>query len=135
MEKTSRVIAKRSHLLRLKSKGQRSADLFGLLQLGRSLRGSGKKNTYNLLRWAPMAVADLVSEFFENDLLRATLLRAEFSERFSGLVCRNGLVLLLRAAADPKPAGSNFFAAAEWAPSRKRWQGRPASRSRDSHRR
>ena len=48
-------------------------DLFGLLQLGRATRGLGRNNTYHLLRWGPMAVADLVAEFFETELLRATI--------------------------------------------------------------
>jgi len=50
-----------------------SADLFGLLKLGRSLRGMGKKDMFSLLRWGPMAVADLAAEFFETELLRATV--------------------------------------------------------------
>ena len=47
-----------------------SGNLWELVQAGRKLRGLGEKDLYRLLRWGPMAVADLVSEFFENDLLR-----------------------------------------------------------------
>ena len=48
-------------------------DLWAMLQTGRSLRKLGKKDMYRLLRWGPMAVADLVAEFFETELLRATI--------------------------------------------------------------
>src|SRR5260370_114285 len=72
LEKASRVIGKSLALTPPEVEHPTAADLFGLLNLGRSLRGLGKANTYNLLRWAPMAAADLVSEFFETDLLWAT---------------------------------------------------------------
>jgi phytoene dehydrogenase-like protein len=88
-----------------------NADLFGKLQVGRSLRGLGKKSTYDLLRWAPMAVADLVAEFFETDLLRATIAaRGIFGTSLGPWSAGTSLVLLLRAAADSNPAGGNFFA-------------------------
>ena len=87
------------------------SDLFGLLQLGRSARGLGKRNTYHLLRWGPMAVADLVAEFFETELLRATVAaRGIFGTSLGPWSAGSSLVLLLRAAADSNPAGSNFFA-------------------------
>src|SRR6185295_17278514 len=35
-------------------------ELWNLGKLGRSFRGLGKKDAYRLLRWGPMAVADLV---------------------------------------------------------------------------
>src|SRR6266566_4235004 len=47
-------------------------DLWGMLKTGRSIRNLGKKDMYRLLRWGPMAVADLVAEYFETELLRAT---------------------------------------------------------------
>ena len=110
MEKASRVIAKTLRLTPPEIEKPTTADLFGLLQVGRSLRGLGKKNTFNLLRWAPMAVADLVSEFFQTDLLRATVAaRGIFGTFLGPWSAGTALVLLLRAAADPKPVGSNFF--------------------------
>ena len=45
-----------------------SSDLWGMLKTGRSLRKLGKKDMYRVLRWGPMAVADLVAEFFETEL-------------------------------------------------------------------
>src|SRR6266700_1123219 len=111
LEKASRVIAKSLAQTPPEIEHPTTADLFGLLQLGRSLRGLGKSNTYNLLRWAPMAVADLASEFFENDLLRATIAaRGIFGTFLGPWSAGTSLALLLRAAADSNPAGSNFFA-------------------------
>ena len=111
LEKASRIIGKALTLTPPEIENPSAADLFGLLKLGRSLRGLGKKNTYNLLRWAPMAVADLVAEFFETDLLRATIAaRGIFGTALGPWSAGTSLMLLLRAAAESNPAGSNFFA-------------------------
>src|SRR5260370_42360860 len=50
-----------------------SGDLWGMLNTGRAVRKLGKRDMYRLLRWGPMAVADLVAEYFETELLRATI--------------------------------------------------------------
>src|SRR5574340_1219572 len=50
-----------------------SGDLWGMLKTGRSIRKLGKKDMYRVLRWGPMAVADLVAEFFDTEPLRATI--------------------------------------------------------------
>ncbi|MCU1269639.1 MAG: amine oxidase [Acidobacteriaceae bacterium] len=111
LEKTSRVISKALALTPPEIARPSKGDLFGLLQLGRSVRGLGKKSTYDLLRWAPMAVADIVSEFFDTDLLRATIAaRGIFGTFLGPWSAGTSLVLLLRAAGDSNPAGSNFFA-------------------------
>src|SRR5712691_7423416 len=47
--------------------------LWNLLKVGRGFRGLGKKEMFRLLRWGPMAVADLVAEFFDTELLRAAI--------------------------------------------------------------
>ena len=112
LEKASRVIAKTLAMTPPEIEHPTKADLFGLLQVGRSLRGLGKKNTFNLLRWAPMAVADLAAEFFETELLRATVAARGIFGTFMGpWSAGTALVLLLRAAADPTPVGANYFAA------------------------
>src|SRR5213076_1485463 len=81
-------------------------DLFGLLQLGRAARGLGNNNTYHLLRWAPMAVADLVAEWFETELLRATIAaRGIFGTFLGPWSAGSSMVMLLRAAADAHPVG------------------------------
>jgi phytoene dehydrogenase-like protein len=111
LEKASRVIGKSLNLTPPEIERPTTADLFGLLQVGRSLRGLGKKNTFNLLRWAPMAVADLAAEFFQTELLRATVAaRGIFGTFLGPWSAGTALVLLLRAAADPRPIGSNYFA-------------------------
>ncbi len=87
-------------------------DLWGMLQTGRSIRKLGKKDMYRLLRWGPMAVADLVAEAFETELLRATIAaRGIFGTFFGPWSAGSSLVLLIRAAGDEHPAGSAFFAA------------------------
>ncbi|MGE5321614.1 MAG: phytoene desaturase family protein [Actinomycetota bacterium] len=88
------------------------ADLWGMLTTGRALRKLGKKDMYRLLRWGPMAVADLVAEFFETELLRATVAaRGIFGTAMGPWSAGSSLVLLIRAAGDPHPAGSSNFAA------------------------
>jgi len=111
LAKLSKVIAKVLALTPPEIENPATQDLLSLLQVGRSVRGLGKKDTYNLLRWAPMPVADLVAEFFETELLRATIAaRGIFGMVMGPWSAGSSLVLLLRAAADPTPAGGNYFA-------------------------
>jgi phytoene dehydrogenase-like protein len=85
-------------------------DLWGMLQTGRSLRKLGKKDMYRVLRWGPMAVADLVAEFFDTELLRATVAaRGIFGTAMGPWSAGSSLVLLIRAAGDAHPAGSASF--------------------------
>ena len=87
-------------------------DLWAMLQTGRAIRSLGKKDMYRLLRWGPMAVADLVAEYFETELLRATIAaRGIFGTFLGPWSAGSSLVLLLRAAGDFHPAGSAWFAA------------------------
>jgi phytoene dehydrogenase-like protein len=59
-----------------------------------------------------MAVADLVSEYFETELLRATIAaRGIFGTFLGPWSAGSSLVLLIRAAGDAHPAGSAWFAA------------------------
>jgi phytoene dehydrogenase-like protein len=88
-----------------------SGDLWGMLKTGRSIRNLGKKDMYRVLRWGPMAVADLVAEFFETEPLRATIAaRGIFGTFLGPWSAGSALVLLLRAASDPTPAGHVQFA-------------------------
>lgn len=85
-------------------------DLWNLLKVGRGIRGLGKKRIFDLLRWAPMAAADFVSEFFETDLLRAAIAaRGIFGAALGPWSAGSATVLLLRAAADAHPVGSASF--------------------------
>jgi phytoene dehydrogenase-like protein len=86
-------------------------DLWGILQTGRSIRNLGKKDLYRLLRWGPMAVADLVAEYFDTELLRATIAaRGIFGTFLGPWSAGTSLILLIRGAGDTQPAGSAYFA-------------------------
>ena len=87
-------------------------DLWSMLQTGRAIRKLGKKDMFRLLRWGPMAVADLAAEYFETELLRAVIAaRGVFGTFLGPWSAGSALVLLIRAAGDPHPAGSAAFAA------------------------
>jgi phytoene dehydrogenase-like protein len=85
-------------------------DLWNLLKTGRGVRSLGKTGIFDLLRWGPMAVADFVAEFFETELLRATIAaRGIFGTALGPWSAGSTAVLLLRAAADSHPVGSAAF--------------------------
>src|SRR5713101_4167935 len=85
-------------------------DLWNLLKTGRSVRSLGKTGIFNLLRWGPMAVADFVAEFFETELIRATIAaRGIFGTTLGPWSAGSTAVLLLRAAADANPVGTATF--------------------------
>jgi phytoene dehydrogenase-like protein len=89
-----------------------SGDLWSMLKTGRAIRNLGKKDMFRLLRWGPMAVADLAAEYFETELLRAVIAaRGVFGTFLGPWSAGSALVLLIRAAGDPHPAGSACFAA------------------------
>jgi phytoene dehydrogenase-like protein len=77
----------------------RARDLWSVLHTLRAFRRLGKPDAYRLLRWGPMAVADLVGECFENERLRAVVAAdGIFGTRFGPWSAGSGMVLLLRAA-------------------------------------
>jgi phytoene dehydrogenase-like protein len=83
-----------------------SGNLWELLKAGRKLRGLGEKDLYRLLRWGPMAVADLVAEWFETELLRGTIAAQGIFGTFLGpWSAGSAATYLLRTAADGNPAG------------------------------
>ena len=89
-----------------------SGDLWSMLKTGRALRNLGKRDMYRVLRWGPMAVADLVAEYFETELLRAVIAaRGIFGTFLGPWSAGSSLQLLIRAAGDSHPAGSAIFAA------------------------
>ena len=84
-----------------------ASDLWNALKLARAFRSIGRRDGHRLLRWAPMAVADLVHEWFESDLVRATvaapaLVGTMLGPRSAG----SSLVLLIRAAHQQLAGGS-----------------------------
>ena len=76
-----------------------AADAWHMLRTGRKFRALGKKDGYRLLRWGPMAVADLMHEWFETELLSASIAAAGVSGTMLGpWSAGSALVLLLREA-------------------------------------
>ena len=83
-------------------------DLWQLGKVGLAFRGLGKKDEYRLLRWGPMAVADLVAEWFETELLRATVAARGIQGAFAGpWSAGTSLGLLWQAAMDGSAIGSS----------------------------
>jgi len=77
------------------------AELWDMGKLGWKIRGLGKKDEYRLLRYGPMAVADLAAEWFENDLLRAVVAARGIFGAFAGpWSAGTSLPLLMQAATD-----------------------------------
>jgi phytoene dehydrogenase-like protein len=50
-----------------------AADLIDALKAGRRFRGLGRPDAYELLRWIPAPVADVIADTFESEPLRATV--------------------------------------------------------------
>src|SRR3974390_1860421 len=87
-----------------------SGNVFDLLKTGRKIRGLEEKDFYRLLRWMPMAAADLVAEWFDTELLRATIAaQGIFGTYLGPWSAGSGAALLLRAAADGNPAGGATY--------------------------
>src|SRR6202050_2878892 len=112
LNKISKVIAEALTLTPPDLDHPSRGDLWGMLQTGRAIPKLCKQEMYRLLRWGPMAVADLVAEYFETELLRATIAaRGIFGTFLGPWSAGSSLQLLIRAAGDSHPAGSAFFAA------------------------
>ncbi len=89
-----------------------ATDVWELLKTGNDLRKLSKKDIYRLLRWGPMAAADLVAEWFDTEILRACVAaRGVFGTFLGPWSAGSALVFLLKAALDPVPAGSSIFVA------------------------
>lgn len=81
-------------------------DVWQLGKVGLAFRKLGKKDEYRLLRWGPMAVADLVGEWFETELLRATVAARGIHGAFAGpWSAGTSLGLLWQAAMDGSAIG------------------------------
>lgn len=87
------------------------SDLWHLGKIGLAFRGLGKKDEYRLLRWGPMAVADLAAEWFDTELLRAVVAARGISGAFAGpWSAGTSLGLLWQAATDGGAIGPTSFA-------------------------
>ena len=81
-----------------------AGDLWAMGKFGKDFRGLGKRDAYRLLRWGPMAVADLAAEFFETDLLRAIVAARGIYGSFAGpWSAGTSLPLLIQAAFGGSP--------------------------------
>jgi phytoene dehydrogenase-like protein len=77
------------------------SELWNLGKLGWGIRGLGRKDEYRLLRYGPMAVADLAAEWFETELLRAVVAARGIFGAFAGpWSAGTSAGLLLQAATD-----------------------------------
>jgi phytoene dehydrogenase-like protein len=84
-------------------------DVWELLKAGRRFRALGKQDGFRLLRWGPMAAADLVAEWFETDLLQAAVAaRGVFGSGQGPWSAGTAAAVLLNAAIDPAPGGSSI---------------------------
>jgi phytoene dehydrogenase-like protein len=87
-----------------------TGELWGLGKLGLAIRGLGKKDEYRLLRYGPMAVADLASEWFETELLRATVAARGIFGAFAGpWSAGTSAAVLLQAATDGQAIAPTTF--------------------------
>jgi phytoene dehydrogenase-like protein len=84
--------------------------MWNLGKLGLSFRGLGKQDAYRLLRWGPMAVADLVAEWFDTETLRALVAARGIFGGFAGpWSAGTSAGLLLQAAMDGNAIGPSEF--------------------------
>ena len=89
-----------------------AADVIELLKTGRRFRALGKPDAYRLLRWMPMAVADLAGEWFESEPLRATVAAGGVLGSFLGpWSAGSAAVLLMLGAGEGQPIASGWFVA------------------------
>jgi phytoene dehydrogenase-like protein len=87
-----------------------ASDAWQLGKIGLAFRGLGKKDEYRLLRWGPMAVADLVAEWFDTEVLRATVAARGISGTFAGpWSAGTSLGLIMQAALDSNPISPALF--------------------------
>jgi phytoene dehydrogenase-like protein len=85
-------------------------DYLNFGRLGLNFRGLDKRNAYRLLRWGPMAVADLAAEWFETELLRATVEARGIFGTFAGPWSAGTTAgLLMQAAVDGQAISAPSF--------------------------
>src|SRR5512132_2751172 len=86
-------------------------DLWKLLTAGRRFRALSKGDAFRLTRWMPMAVADLLAEYFEHDLVQATIAaRALVGTNLGPWSAGTGALLLMYATSDALPTGGSITA-------------------------
>lgn len=79
--------------------GPDARDLWNLFKAGRKFRALGRRNSYRLLRWTPVPAADLAREWFESEVLCASIAGPAVSGAMVGpRSAGSGLMLLLQEA-------------------------------------
>ena len=108
LERTRRISRRAARDDAAIARRSRAGELWDLLKTGRQFRALGRTDSFRLLRWMPMAAADLVAEWFSNDLLQAAVAaRGIFGVAQGPWSAGTGATLLLNAAVDPAPGGSS----------------------------
>jgi phytoene dehydrogenase-like protein len=100
-----------------------AGDVIELLKTGRAFRALGKADAYRLLRWMPMAAADLASEWFESEPLRATIAAGGVLGSFLGPWSAGSAAVLLDARRRRRTSGGQRLV-------RRRRTRRPGRRAR-----
>ena len=91
--------------------GPSASDFVELIKTGRAFRALPKADAYRLLRWMPMAVADLVGEWFTSEPLRATIAAGGVIGSFLGpWSAGSAAVLLWLGATEGHPVATGWFA-------------------------
>lgn len=87
-----------------------AGEVWDLLRIGRRFRRLGKADGFRLLRWLPMAVADLVAEYFSADVVQAAIAARGIAGTAQGpWSAGTGAVLLMNAGSDPVAGGSTVL--------------------------
>ena len=90
--------------------GPAPGELWRLLQTGRRFRALGRADAYQLLRMAPMPVADFAEDWFETDVLRAAMAtRGIFGTNFGPRSAGTVAALLVDSARNPAAPGAPCF--------------------------
>jgi phytoene dehydrogenase-like protein len=88
-----------------------AGDVIALLKTVRTYRSLGRPDAYRLLRWLPMGAADLASEWFDTEPLRATIAASGLLASFVGpRSAGSAAVLLLMGARDAHGVGIGWRA-------------------------
>ena len=88
-----------------------ASDVIEALKSGRKFRALGKPDAYRLLRWMPMAVADLAGEWFESEPLKAAIAAGGILGSFLGpWSAGSAAVLLMLGATERHPIANGWFA-------------------------
>lgn len=111
LQRAASLVAKLDHRAPMSIEGPERRDWWHVLDLGRHARSLGRNHLTHLARWMPMPVGDLVSEWFETDLLRAAVAaHAIFGNPAGPRSAGTGAMLIGRVAADAMPVGSGVTA-------------------------